>query len=336
MNKLKQRVLFIGPRTFGYEYEIKHELERAGYNVDWYDERPSSGPLVKSLLRIWPEIVGIKSNKYYDGIIRHAKKVHYDVVFIIKGEALSLERLYKLRDTLPDSRFIFYTWDSLKNFKNSQEKIPCFDKAYSFDVHDTEMNSGIVHLPLFYTCSYEWLGDLIEDADIVADIDLLFLGSIHTDRYRAIKKIFSESSKVLDDLNIYSHFYFQSRWVFALRKLVNKEFRKIPLLDVKWNALDKVETFSLIGSSKILIDVQHVNQTGLTMRTIECIGAKKKLITTNVEVKNYDFYDPQNILVIDRENPVITKEFLMTPYQPLEEKIYRKYSLREWLRQILS
>jgi len=329
-------VLFIGPRTFGYETEIQNELERAGYAVDWYDERPSSGPLIKALLRVWPALISIKSDRYYDKIIKHAATKQYDIVFIIKGEALSLNRLIKLRAVLPDSRFIYYTWDSLSNFKNGLEKIPYFDKAYSFDLHDAKNNINIVHLPLFYTCSYEWLAQLNADKDIIPDIGLLFLGSIHTDRYSVMKKIYLESKKSISDLVLYSHLYFQSKWVFAIRKLINKDFRSVPWAMVKWHALEKSEVFSLITRCEVLIDIQHVNQTGLTMRTIECIGANKKLITTNDEVRNYDFYNPNNILVVDRKNPKIPSSFLMTPYQIPKEDIYKKYSISEWLKAILA
>ena len=36
------------------------------------------------------------------------------------------------------------------------------------------------------------------------------------------------------------------------------------------------------------------------MRTIEMLGALK-MITTNAEIQNYDFYHPNNICIVDRE-----------------------------------
>lgn len=82
--------------------------------------------------------------------------------------------------------------------------------------------------------------------------------------------------------------------------------------------------------------MHHPLQTGLTMRTIESIGAQKKLITTNRDIVNYDFYRPENILIVDRERPAVDAEFLAEPYIGLDETIYHRYSLREWPREIFS
>jgi hypothetical protein len=72
------------------------------------------------------------------------------------------------------------------------------------------------------------------------------------------------------------------------------------------------------------------------MRTIETLGAKKKLITTNADVINYDFFRPENVLVVDRYNPVISKEFIDEPWKEIPEDIYKKYSISSWLNTIFS
>lgn len=72
------------------------------------------------------------------------------------------------------------------------------------------------------------------------------------------------------------------------------------------------------------------------MRSIEIVGLRKKLITTNKDIVNYDFYHPDNILILDRRNPVIDRSFFEKPYKMLEERIYGKYSLSSWLTQILQ
>lgn len=62
----------------------------------------------------------------------------------------------------------------------------------------------------------------------------------------------------------------------------------------------------------------------------------KKLITTNPHVKEYDFYQPENILIVDRYNPVITKEFLNVPWKDISEEIYKKYSISSWFNTIFA
>lgn len=336
MIQMGTRILFIGPKFFGYEEEIKLELERAGCEVDWHDERPASTPLVKALIRFRPELIASMCDAYFDRIIDEAKERQFDVVFVIKGEALSVERLLRLRQCQPNARFIYYTWDSLKNVKNSRDKLAHFDKAYSFDRFDCMANQKVKHLPLFYVRAYEALVSSIPEDNVVQDIDLLFLGSIHSDRYAVAQRIFDATKEIAPNIKFYAYFFYQSRWVFALRKLADRQFRSIPWRDVQWHSLNLQRTLAFISRSKVMLDIHHPGQTGLTMRTIESIGVQRKIITTNSDVVNYDFYSPDNILVVDRSSPIVPKSFVDTPYNRLAKEVYKRYSLRSWLDEIFA
>ena len=334
MLKMGQRVLFISPRFFGYEKEIQRELEEAGNQVDWYDDRPSSTLLMKAVIRLRPQLVTKIVNKYFDDIIRQVANVTYDIVFVIKGEALPAEKIQTLRQVLSEARFLYYSWDSFNNFKNSYEKLQYFDKVYSFDRFDSIENKKIKHLSLFYTRAYEALGEQKKNGK--HDIDLLFLGSIHSDRYLVVKKVWAAVQILKPDVRLYGHFFYQSKWVFAIKKVFDRQFRLIPWPDVKWKSLRSENALSLIERSQILVDVHHPGQTGLTMRTIECLGANRKLITTNSDVKNYDFYNSENILIVDRLAPLILDSFINTGFRPVDADICAKYSLRKWLAEIFS
>ncbi|MNK83003.1 hypothetical protein D3C87_1027960 [compost metagenome] len=121
---------------------------------------------------------------------------------------------------------------------------------------------------------------------------------------------------------------------YLLHKLVgkelkgNKEYLIFKPITTKMN-------LDLIMKSKATLDMAHSQQTGLTMRTIELLGAQKKIITTNSDIVNYDFYDSQNILVIDRENPHFDTAFFKAEFNPTPEQILHKYSINEWLKRML-
>jgi hypothetical protein len=87
-----------------------------------------------------------------------------------------------------------------------------------------------------------------------------------------------------------------------------------------------------------VLDVNHSAQTGLTMRSIETIGARKKLITTNREVEEYDFYDPTRIHVIDPEHLDVPSmcDFLEVPMVPLDERQYEGLGIDHWIATILG
>ena len=331
------KVLFIAPKFFGYEQEIKRELELAGCVVDWFDDRPSSTPLVKALIRFRPELIAKYSDAYFEKIFKHADGIKYDVVFVLKGEALSVDLLKRLRIQQKQAKFLYYTYDSLRNFKDGKAKLAFFDKACSFDTLDVIHNDNVEYLPLFYTSTYQNLKDVpYLNSKPSKNNDLTFIASIHSDRYEVAQKILRNAQKTSGRVNYCFYFFYQSKWVFAIKKLIDASFRQIPFRAVSWRALSADQTAQLIASSKVIIDIHHPNQTGLTMRTIECIGAQKKIITTNASIKNHDFFNEKNILIVDRKNPIIPLFFIEQPYEPLPLDIYEKYSLRFWLKELFS
>ena len=72
------------------------------------------------------------------------------------------------------------------------------------------------------------------------------------------------------------------------------------------------------------------------MRCIETVGAKRKLITTNGPIAVYDFYDPSNILIVDRQNPVVPPGFTASPYRDIPAETYDRYRIDRWLETILE
>lgn len=80
-----------------------------------------------------------------------------------------------------------------------------------------------------------------------------------------------------------------------------------------------------------MLDIHHPKQIGLTMRSIEILGAGCKLLTTNSAVADYDFYCGNNIFILDREKPKLSKEKIISEYQDVSESIYSSYSIKRWV-----
>jgi hypothetical protein len=102
-----------------------------------------------------------------------------------------------------------------------------------------------------------------------------------------------------------------------------------------YEPLRSLEMNKIYQDTRCVLDSPQAGQLGLTIRVIEALGAKKKLITTNEDVINYDFYCPENIYVyrgfFDLKDPFFTE-----PYKDIDSNIYEKYSLRNWLKEIFS
>lgn len=324
-----KRILFLSFQLFGYQDEIKSELEKNGAEVDYFDERPANTFFVKAMIRINRNILAKYIDQYHANIVEQTKDKKYDFIFFIKGEAISKNTVQQLRSYHPKAKFIIYHWDSIANNHNALRLLPYFDLAFSFDKIDCD-RLGINFLPLFYLNDY-WK---ISESGLKSDHDLLFVGTTHSDRYLLVKNI--ESQLERQGRNSFIYFFFPSKLLYYKMKLQNKYLRGTSAKDFHFKPVNKEQLLRLCERSFALLDVQHPRQTGLTMRCIETLGARRKLITTNQHIKEYDFYDKENILVIDRQNPVIPQDFFSLPYKKLPDSLYQKYSLKNWLGTIFQ
>lgn len=324
-----KNILFIAPRVFGISDRIEQRLGELGAKVAFYDERPNNNFLTKALIRLNRNIIGWRLNKYYEKIIEETKHRKFDYIIFVKGEAISLNLFKRLKKLHPESKTILYLWDSIALNHNVKHLLPHFDVIYSFDRRDCP-KYGLQHLPLFY---YDEYSNIEEDTSN-ADFTLFFVGTTHTDRYRIVKTFTEQLEK--KGRKVFSYFFFQGRIMFWKYLIENKESRDIDRKTVHFTSVKEKELMDLYRRSKIVLDINHPKQTGLTMRTFETLGARRKLITTNPDVVNYDFYNPANILVIDRYAPQIPDEFLDSPLEVVPEEIYEKYSLTNWLNRLLE
>lgn len=91
-----------------------------------------------------------------------------------------------------------------------------------------------------------------------------------------------------------------------------------------------------VSQSEVILDFANDIHYGISMRTFEAIGYRKKLITNNPLVKKYDFYNPNNIFVIEDDNIDGLELFISTPYIDLPKEIIVKYSFTNWLKYVLD
>lgn len=322
-----KRILFIGPKTFGYEREITARLQQLGAHVEYHDDRPSDKPAVKAAIRLLPALVRQKVRTYFERILAGANN-DYDFVFIIKLECMPLDILHALRAKLNRARFIYYSWDSVRNNPNFRGAASSFDALYTFDSEDASHDSRLKLRPLFFLNEYRQLPAL------PLKYDLCFVGTVHSDRYTLLCKIRDIAQRTGKSLNFYM--FVPHKAIYRIRRIVSPAFWRSTQSEFAFSPLPKKEVHRLIAESRAILDFQHPGQTGLTMRTIEMIGARRKLVTTNALVRRYEFFRPENILVIDREHPELDPAFFETPYQELPHDLYEKYSLDGWLREIFS
>ena len=316
----------MAPRFFGYEKEIEDELVRRGAEVDFVLDRPFDTPLMKAITKVRRDWIIGSADRYYSAELNKFGNKEYDLVFVISGQTLSASTLARWRVACPAAKFILYMWDSFANRHSAVDNLQFFDHCFSFDKNDS-VKYGLNFRPLFFSPGFE----AVQQIDLKFDIS--FVGTAHTDRYAVVSAV---RQKLGDKVNSFWYLFLQAKWVFWIYKLSNPVFRKAQVLDFEFSPLSKATVQEIFSSSRAVLDIEHPQQTGLTMRTLETLGAKKKLITTNAGVRDYDFFSPDNICVIDRKFPEIPASFLYANYVDVSPEIYEKYRLEGWVDEILD
>lgn len=312
-----KKVLFIAPNFFNYSLLIKHELESMGAVVDYFSNKPNSNS--SKIIEIFSSKIYQKiKNRYFKKLSRKISN-NYEFVLIIRPDIIPNEFLNIVKTKNPNSKYIQYIWDDIKLFPKILDTIKYFDKTFSYDIIDSE-EYGLLLRPFFFV-------ELFEDdkkVDYTCNNELFFIGSFHTDRVQVLEKI----KKMNPDIKLYHHLY-----INPLVFLVNK----IPLSKrklFKFHKMNYIKMVKTINKSVAILDIQNNSQHGLTTRIFEALGAKTKIVTTNCNIMKYEFYNTNNILIVDRNNPLIDKSWFNLPYHEYDKNIYEKYNIRNWINEV--
>ncbi len=321
--------LVISPSFFGYEQDVVNELRNQGYAADFLDERPSNSSFARALMRIRPQLIHQRIDKYYERAWEALQSNAYTLVLVIKGEVVPGWFLERVREKNPDVDLVFYTYDSLNNSSNCRKILHHFDRRFSFDRDDVAREpKNFQYLPLFFAPVFANVSTSGQDCKY----GLSFIGTLHSGRYRVAKQLMAGRH------DTFEFFYVQARWYFAMTKYVTREHRFVPWRDVSFSSMTKEEIASVFADSRAVLDVQRKGQSGLTMRTFEVLASRAILVTTNEAVKRESFYDESRVLVIDESwsgEQLSDKLLAMGGVAPPEVHL-DAYSLSSWVHQLTS
>lgn len=104
------------------------------------------------------------------------------------------------------------------------------------------------------------------------------------------------------------------------------------------NGSDAIGYFSYleeIRGTKIICEAVQPGQVGLTVRAVEALFHKKKLITNNKEIAKCDFYHPWNIFIFSSETNIKEiEEFINVPYINIEPNVINHYNVYTMVREM--
>lgn len=312
--------------TSHYGEAIKQELLSRGASVVGYDERPSQHVLMKIVIRLFKKKVPQIFNRYIKNRLKENSETSFDYILVCRGEAFTNATIDLLKEFAPKAKLILYLWDILET-TNVSEIISRFDRTLSFDPYDARQNPNLIFRPTFFVPPY---------AEIASDekrkYDILFIGTLHSRRFEIIHAF----KKYFESKNISSYIYLYIPGVIVFLKDKILKFPYVSFSSVNFLPVSLSDTLEKVKMSKCILDINYSTQKSLSMRAYEALAAKRKYITTNAEIVTYDFYDSDNILVIDINNPVIPKAFIDSPYKNIDERIVYKYSVVQFVSDLFD
>ncbi|MGB8376286.1 MAG: hypothetical protein WCE57_13280 [Salegentibacter sp.] len=232
-----------------------------------------------------------------------------DKILVIRPDKFSKQHLKFLKSH--SKTLIAYLFDSVAVIPGQVKNKAIFDEVFSYEKEDVQ-KYGFKFITNFIPFDLP--------SNPMTPNNGLFNISSFDHRYKLLLKI----AKQLKEANYDYHI------VVKKDKPLSEEL--VHFTSEYWS-LEKVK--ESLKEASILLDIQKHEQFGLSFRVFESLGFSKKLITTNSSIVEYDFYDSDNILVIDPANPVIPREFFQKEYKELPESIISKYRREAWIEQVL-
>ncbi len=320
-----RRVLLICSEFFSYHNTIADQLRRLGYDVTTWSDRTSSNTIYKLMLRKLSWLTGVFTARSFFRKAAQLPFDHYQHILIVKGEGLSRRAVHGLKKQFPSARKSLYLWDAATNTPNSARIADLVDHVATFDRQDAERH-GWKYRPLFAIPT-----NTLEVGD--CEFDWSFVGTVHSDRGRVIQD-FQNATRANAKSFVFG--YFPSRLLYWFHMIRNPKLLNAPAGQWSLTPIPAYEAAKIISSSRAVLDIEHPDQNGITIRSIEVLLAGRKLITTNKEIKSSRLFDPSRVCVIDRSGPKLESDFLRAPFVPLSPDVVYAYSLEGWARDLLG
>lgn len=229
----------------------------------------------------------------------------YDCIIVF--DSLHSANLLKYIRKKYRKRLIFWHWNPIKRDKDisiwAETKKMC--EHWTFNPSDAEKYGMNLNNQFFFYQNQE---------DISKEESAFFVG---TDKGR-YKKIVAISDD-LKDRGIAIDFHIVSMNCNDTRKYIEKTY------------MEYSDVMSHIRKSKAVVEIVQDGQNGLTARALEAMFFETKLITNNREIRNFNFYNDNDIFIIGEDNNDRLDAFLHTPFQPIEKKALYQYDANGWL-----
>lgn len=267
----------------------------------------------------------LKIQNHSEDLLDNLEKYHgkLDYALVIRPDYFSVESLQKLKEKTCYTAA--YQWDGFERYPEIMEYIEIFDAFFTFDPMNYK-NYQYKYFNLKFTTNF-YLDNLKSDPSKEQPETVFFLGSYlpnRTEKVFEIAEFFRQENIDSNIQIVYPHSSVPSQLQQA-----NVTVRK--------NNADYLEMIEEMQKASCLLEFSNKEiHNGLSFRVFEALHYRKKIITDNPDLRNFDFYDSDNIFVWEGDNLDGLKTFLKKPYKNLDPKIVEKYGFTSWINNIFN
>ena len=234
-------------------------------------------------------------------------------IIIVFDSSIDIYFCRLLQHIYPNKKLILYYWNTIDFLKEKQiSQFKHYWDIYSFDLNDCRKYQ-LKYNKLFSPIPDNFL--TLETKEIKQDV---FFAGYNKGRIEQILEIIRE----FDCLGI-------------TYKIICPDINDFSNPNIITEPLSYEEILLEDIASKAILDINYNDIYGMTMRELETIFLKKKLITNNCMVKDRDYYNENNVFIIDCKTKPILKdliEFLKKPFVPLNDELLKSYKIESWFQ----
>lgn len=218
-----------------------------------------------------------------------------------------IECVRYIKSVNPEIRIIYWYWNPIFRSINPSNISNDLCEKWSFDLMDCK------NYNLKYNTSFYFSNIILPQNEICYDVVYLGLDKGRRKYLEDLKDEFIEKGlrtcfNIVDD------------------KATHRDYKGIhPVVEYS-------TYLNLISKSKSILDYVQNGQSGLSLRPMESIFFKKKLITNDQSIKNHDFYLIENIFILGLDDINSLNDFLEKPYKNLPDEITVKYDVDKWVQ----
>lgn len=320
-----KNVIFFMPSHYSIAPVFKKSLEKMGFDVLLIS--PEKDFKYKNIL---DRVINFfyktffRTRKYKEKLIKEFNSLQvigkvtklsdksYDYFFGIRPDMLRENEINLILSKCKKS--IAYQWDGLERFPDIFNYINLFDKFYIFDANDLKYKEKFPHIELSSNFFFD-----DDTTNIPQGEGIFYIGSYIENRADDVRFLAKELEKYNIPIDIQLTFY-RDTLPFIDK---NISFRK--------TQIPFAESIEKVKKAKILLDFKVKEHNGLSLRFFEALQYRKKIITNNTTVVDYDFYNPKNIFIINKDKCEDLGEFLSSDYEEVSPEIVQKYAFSSWV-----